>query len=358
MYPSRTNSLDKALYQRLRSGAGRIFLHFFFWMAVLLINPVAFSPHWGTFRDLLFDEAINLPHKIAFCYVFMYLLIPSYLLAHQYFRFLLWTVLSFAALYIIRNQTYIITENWIYGYDFPQGYFPPAKVLRGVYRDLAIIAIASMVKLIKIAFQNQLDNQSLRQEKLEAELKFLKGQLHPHFLFNTLNNLYVLSLKKSDLAPEAILTLSDLLDYILYECNAETVPLEKEIRCIEDYIRLEQLRYGKRLEVRFDKPDVLPNKAIPPLMLLPFVENAFKHGTSDTPDQVCIYIKLEIISKRLFFKVENSKSPFSSEDFRRSRQGIGLKNMQKRLELLYKDKHQLKTEDLGDQFRAELLMET
>ena len=192
-------------------------------------------------------------------------------------------------------------------------------------------------------------------EKLTAELQLLKAQVHPHFLFNTLNNLYALTLRKSDGAPEMVLKLSGLLSYMLYECNATEVPLEKEIRMLENYVDLEKLRYGSRLDVSLNFTGDIRGKTITPLLLIPFVENAFKHGSSEQLEQAWISLDLAVEGNRMSFKLVNSKD--ANESPGGGAGGIGLVNVRKRLELIHANNYELKITPQEETFLVYLSLE-
>ncbi len=201
------------------------------------------------------------------------------------------------------------------------------------------------VKLFEYWLADQKQNQELLQQKLESELKFLKSQIHPHFLFNTLNNLYALTLDKSDKAPEVVVKLSDLLSYMLYECNVPRVPLEKEINLLRDYLELEKMRYQSELKVDFDVQGRVNGKMIAPLLLIPFIENGFKHGLSKQIENPWINIHLEVEDYKLTFLVENNKPLVDKKDESGYSEGIGLKNVKRRLNLIYGDDYNLEVKD-------------
>jgi len=175
----------------------------------------------------------------------------------------------------------------------------------------------------------------LRIEKQEAELNYLKSQTNPHFLFNTLNNIYSLARDKSDLAPESILRLSEILRFILYETGAEYIAIEQELKIISDYIALEKLRYDETLRINFNHNIEDMKQALPPLLLIPLVENAFKHGVSETRNHPFIDIHLSVNNRQLNYLVKNSTEKFSGEPG--VKENIGLSNLRRQLELLYKD---------------------
>jgi two-component system, LytTR family, sensor kinase len=175
--------------------------------------------------------------------------------------------------------------------------------------------------------------QQLRIEKQEAELNYLRSQTNPHFLFNTLNNIYSLARDKSDLAPESILRLSKILRFMLYETGGAYISIERELKIITDYIALEKLRYDESLRINFNHDVEDMKQALPPLLLMPLVENAFKHGVSETRSQPFVDIHLSIKNRQLIFVVKNSSEQFSES----VKENIGLSNLRRQLELLYTD---------------------
>jgi hypothetical protein len=177
-------------------------------------------------------------------------------------------------------------------------------------------------------------SQQLRIEKQQAELNYLKSQTNPHFLFNTLNNIYSLARDKSDLAPESIMRLSKILRYMLYEAGGPFIAIEMELKIISDYLALEQLRYDDSLHVNFNYDVEDMKQALPPLLLIPLVENAFKHGVSETRDQPFVDIHLSVNKRQLEFVVKNSTEGVPDGNVR---ENIGLSNLRRQLELLYAD---------------------
>ncbi|MDQ3278024.1 MAG: histidine kinase, partial [Bacteroidota bacterium] len=177
--------------------------------------------------------------------------------------------------------------------------------------------------------------QQLRIEKQQAELNYLKSQTNPHFLFNTLNNIYSLSRDKSDLAPESIMRLSKILRYMLYETAGDFIAIEQELKIISDYIALEQLRYDESLRINFNHDVEDRRQAIPPLLLMPLVENAFKHGVSETRNRPFVDIHLSVNQRKLKLVVKNSTETLDSDT--RVKENIGLSNLRRQLELLYND---------------------
>ncbi len=193
--------------------------------------------------------------------------------------------------------------------------------------------------------------QQLRIEKQVAELNYLKSQTNPHFLFNTLNNIYSLARDKSDLAPESILRLSKILRYMLYETGGAYIAIELELKIINDYIALEKLRYDDSLYVNFNWDIEEMKQAIPPLLLIPLVENAFKHGVSETRNHPFVDIHLSITKRQLAFLVKNSTE--ESQESLSVKENIGLSNLRRQLELLYTD-YSLSVQQTGTVFNTTL----
>jgi LytS/YehU family sensor histidine kinase len=192
------------------------------------------------------------------------------------------------------------------------------------------------------------------QEKTQAELALLKAQLHPHFLFNTLNNLYTLILRESDRAPDMLRRLTGILNYVLNECHADQVPLEREIAFCRDYIDLEKERYGDRLDIDVMFSGDLENKFITPMLFQPFIENAFKHGASEQVGQVWIDIRLTALDNQLEFIVTNSAAP---ADRAPASGGIGIANIHRRLQLLYPDRYRFVREQQEGMYSIALTIE-
>ena len=196
----------------------------------------------------------------------------------------------------------------------------------------------------------------INEQKKTAELTALKHQLNPHFLFNTLNNVYALAVKKSDKTPEVISKLSDILDYMLYRCDEDFVTIEKEIELIENYLTLEKIRYGKRVAITFDT-SLKHDASIAPLLLLTFIENAFKHGVSQEIDQATIDIRLQTQEHAIAFYIENS-IPGTAHGDETPKQAIGLNNVKQQMELLYPNAYRLQTRRTADSYVVTLDIKT
>lgn len=213
---------------------------------------------------------------------------------------------------------------------------------------IATAGLAAISKVLRHWYHQELANQRLRAENVRAELLLLKAQVQPHFLFNTLNNLYALTLKESDQAPEVVGRLMGLLHYMTHECIKPQVPLPTEVRVLQQYIQLEQLRYGDRLRVAVDIRGPLRDYQLPPLLLLPFVENAFKHGSAQQLTNAQINLRLWVESGQLTFRLINTRNTRPVEGDRPG--GIGLLNVRQRLGLLYATRYELTIESRSTTF--------
>jgi len=199
--------------------------------------------------------------------------------------------------------------------------------------------VSSLIETTLLANQKERESTVLRSEKLEAEMKFLKSQINPHFLFNALNNIYTLTLLKSDEAPENLLKLSNMLRYVLYDCNEDLVPLKKDVAYLRDYIDLKMLKDSSGLAIEQDIDDISSDAMVAPMLFIPFVENAFKHSKIEDIGKGWIRLKLKEEKGRVFFEVSNS---LLEDDFSKDKVGgIGTDNVRRRLELLYPGKHQI-----------------
>lgn len=218
-----------------------------------------------------------------------------------------------------------------------------------------ITASALMLKFGKHWYHHQHRILQLQKENTEAQLQLLTAQVHPHFLFNTLNNVYSKTQKESPEGSQMIMGLSELLRYILYEGRKPLVPLEKELQMILAYINLEKIRYGNKLELHYQVPDKTKNIYIAPLILLPFVENCFKHGTSHVLQNPWINLTIDLNGITLVMKLVNGKSNAAEPVTKKP--GIGIANVRQRLHLLYKSKHDLQIKEEDDVFIVDLRIE-
>ncbi|NER14499.1 hypothetical protein GWK08_13680 [Leptobacterium flavescens] len=193
---------------------------------------------------------------------------------------------------------------------------------------------------------------NIKAEKTKAELALLKSQVNPHFFFNTLNNLYGLAKKKADETPDIILKLSEIMRYVIYKGQEQEVRLEEELNYLENYLELQQIRHHEKVEIVFDKKIADKELKIAPLLLIVFLENAFKHGVDSLIKGAYVHVKLEVSEDELLFEVDNNFDPEANS----KPAGIGLENLQKRLEIIYEDRHQLELKKEDNSFKARLTL--
>jgi len=340
-------------------GLGRALLHIIFWCGVLLFFTYFFGVGSKKFNDTLAFSLFLMPITIATTYVSIYKLIPDYLITKRYILFGLYSLYTFiVSVYLIMVSIFF---SLIYIAQFNYEAMNPVTknilfVATGVY---IVVLLVSAFTLLKLNLKNSEETKILETKILETQLKlkeqelnYLKMQIHPHFLFNTLNTMYGFALKKADETPEMILKLSNLLDYLLYQVDKPFVSLNDEINHINDYIELEKMRFNDTLHINFETENILVDTKIAPMLLLPFVENSFKHG-SLKKGILNVSIKLYCKKKSLFFEIKNTSNTNAI-----SENGIGLDNIKKRLDLLYKDQYTLTINNENGLFKVNLKLNT
>jgi LytS/YehU family sensor histidine kinase len=331
----------------------RWFQHISYWVLFVLFFAFAWGTHDDNYIKTLSVELINLPVKIALVYIVIYYLFPRFL-----YRGKIWLFITlFLSTILIASVFQRITDNLIIVDTFFPEWTKEATLnivhlIRGATNISSVLAIPMTVKLMEYLSNVQQHEHALAKDKLEAELTFLKNQVQPHFLFNTLNSLYSLILKKSDQSLEVVLKLSELLRYMLYETNASQVQLYKELESIKSYLELEKIRYGNRVELSINIWGEQTGQAIAPMLILPFLENSFKHSTRGFNGHAWITIEIGIKENDLILKVENSVPDEITESPAAS--GIGLQNVKRRLNLMYPNNHELKIESSADSHQVVL----
>jgi hypothetical protein len=341
------NSLDRLLSFHKKH---RWLSHAIFWLVYLLI-AVSSSKYRdgnrGTYGFEFASDALYLSSEMLFAYALAYFVVPQFISSKRYLLSLTgFFVSGYAACVLGRILIVKICEPLAgiapkafetYGEiltDFP-------KLLYNYFVDMmAAAAIFVFFKILKDQLIVQKRALQLEKEKAETELKLLKTQLNPHFLFNTLNNIYSLSLSSSQATSGSIARLADMLDHVLYRCNAQFVPLKAEIDLINNYIGLEKLRYDERLTVNF-KTSIEQDVDIAPLILLSLVENAFKHGASDDTGAPVINIDLFVNSENFIFKISNTVTDQNNIPAGTSGERIGLTNLRRQLDLIYTENYRL-----------------
>ncbi|MBN1415794.1 MAG: histidine kinase [Bacteroidales bacterium] len=338
-------------------------IHGLAWIAVFLI-PHYLSQRPGQetieMRDIILWTAM-----VIFFYINYYILIPNLLTKK---KFGLYTVAILVLLLIAFSSIRFITLKYdsqreleiIHRRHGPEkAEFILHRIARNrgmgaVFFTFLVLAVSTSIKVTSDWYKMDKKRKEAENEKLSTELELLKSQINPHFFFNTLNNIYSLSIRKSERTSEAIVKLSQLMRYIIYDTDKDKVPLSKEIDYINNYIELEKLRLRDNVEVRFLVDGKVSEKLIEPLLLLPFIENAFKHGIGHK--QPCtISIRISLFDSRLILCVENPVLP-KSETQQPDKQGFGMYNAERRLQLLYDKNYTLETTIVDSVFRVELIL--
>jgi len=334
----------------------RIFIHLLFWLFVLSFYTLLFGSENSDYKGAFQFVVMLLPITVATTYFLNYYLVPKYILQKKYFLFILYFIYTFIISITLGLNVVVLT--FVVFADFNTGNMVPASfnIIYLIAANYLVVLFAVTIKLVNHWYR--MDNKNLLLEKKsmeielklkEAELKLLKAQIHPHFLFNTLNNLYGLVLSGSDNAPDIVLKISSLLDYMLYQSIRPFVGLNEEIEYIRDYMELEKLRYNN-LNIRLSKKGWFEHHTIAPMILQPFVENAFKHGISKDVDNQWLEIGIQLNEDILNFYVKNPRRLDSDTDKTDYTEGIGLKNVQKRLGIIYPKRYDLKIREDQDTF--------
>jgi len=334
----------------------RLRRHLAFWIFWWLFQAVLYSflglsqryNYWWYLLDSTMESLIFMPGHIFLAYSLNYFVLPRYLLRQKYVQTALWVMLLFlltACISVLLASTLVsaIRIRMVNDHDFTPS-VSLSRLLRGLMGGLrggiTIGGFAATIKLMKYWYTKERKNLQLQKENAEAQLQLLKAQVHPHFLFNTLNNIYSFTQNTSAVASKLVMGLSDMLRYMLYECNQPLVSLAKELKMLQDYSVLEQIRYDKRLDLHIELPKNTQDHYIAPLLLLPFVENCFKHGASNMLEQPWISLHVSVEGDILKMNLVNGKPPETGNK-PLDKPGIGIVNVRKRLSLLYPNKHQL-----------------
>ena len=331
-----------------------LLLHTAFWAVylsfiIMHITSAQTGPHinWGR---VLLASLISLSYLVSLSYWNYFYLIPAFLLKNRIGVFIIAFIVSFAGFTLARIGIDILAFGRSWLVQSPDR----SQVIIQSVIDLFIILFIGLLRFAFDWLELDIHRRQLETEKLNAELQFLKAQINPHFLFNTLNNLYYLSTIKSDSAPLVISKLSEVMRYMIYDSNHAQVSLAKEIEYMQYYIALERLRVREGMPLEFEvagRTDIL----ISPLILITFLENAFKHGVSNGNDHCWIKVRLEVEGTRLMYRIANSKIKTAS--YLSDGEGIGLKNVKRRLDLSYPGKHQLNIDDQEDSYSVTLTIE-
>ncbi len=325
--------------------------HLSFWLLIALIWFYLRYQDYSSLQEAALVTLIKVADLALVIYFANLVLVPRFLYKKKYTLFALFflaavivsSFLKMWQLLAVLGDSYLI-----------EGSSVKEKVYNNFVTQFFLVLASIGLKSVVDYLQLQNKMAQMAKEKAEAELNFLKSQINPHFLFNSLNAVYFLIDKGNRTARTALLKFSDMLRYQLYECNGEKIPIEKEISYLKDYVALQQLRVPDNTDIQFNCEGAVENFSIEPLLLIPFVENSFKHLSHFTTDKENkVHISLSRNNGSMQFSVFNTTEHNSSKP---KEGGIGLVNVKKRLELLYPDKHQVSITEDEDWFRVDLTL--
>ncbi len=333
-----------------------------FWLVIFIFSASNSSWFYATTSELFTVYGLRVTMQILVAFITIELLIPKFLNKDKKIAFafsmlgilvVFYTICMLILKYYL-EVTYPATyENYLKRFSDLSLLGRLNNIPEFISKSLYLLYPTFLLLVLKL-YNDKQQLLKLNEQKKITELTALKNQLNPHFLFNTLNNLYTLALKKSDATTSVIEKLSNILDYILYRCNDDYVPLEKEIKLIENYLSLEKIRYGDRVKIVFNK-NVTGKEKIAPLLLLTFIENAFKHGVKEEINQAVIQINISKKKEQLIFSIENSKPVYVGKS--NNKASIGLTNIRKQLEILYPKAYDLIIENKSNSYIANLKLD-
>jgi len=335
----------------------RLLYHILFWIAYIVFFILQYSlfkksdvPLTSTAGSLILTSVID----ISAAYFTVYFLLPKFLFKKKY--------LIFGILFILSATVAIISQRVLMYYISYPVFYPQWLDERGTFWNInpfysllniyTVVGLFASIKLVKYWFQNQQMKSELENKNKSSELALLRTQLNPHFLFNTLNNIDALILTNPEKASDAIIKLSDIMRFMLYDTNTDVVSLEKEISYLKSYIALQQMRYKDSKFVKFTSEGNCSGKTIAPMLFIPFVENAFKHGQKNVKSPG---IEIHLLCKDDFVKFDVINHFDGTQEINKDKTpGIGLANTKRRLQLLYPEKHQLNVTQVDGFFTSSL----
>ncbi|ASU36064.1 sensor histidine kinase [Mucilaginibacter xinganensis] len=328
----------------------QVFWHLFFW--VIMISFLIFVAQLDqkiSMKEILVVFILYSAINISLFYINYLILLPRFFHKKQYGIYII-TVVILVILFGLGKygvglifKPFILVHSKGHMISFVQ-YF-----LGTLFTSVFFLFLSTALKFAIDWFLNERIQRDLENQRLSAELSFLKSQINPHFLFNSLNSIYSLAYQRSATTPEAILKLSEIMRYMLYECNDNKVDLAKELQYLQNYIDLQKIRFSNKAYIDYKVEGVIGNQQIVPLLLIAFIENAFKHGVANDP-LTPIRLLIDVDEEHLHFYIQNKKH----HNNRDASGGIGLNNVKRRLNLLYPNKYNLDIKDETDTYTVEL----
>jgi len=372
----------------------KYFTHIFFWFGFFVVFVFFWSGRLE-FIDALIKSFLITGIEATVAYVNLLLLVPIFFMKKKYVIYSLYATILLVFTVLLLRFTIPLPEN--------QGFFPPqkrwkreqnnlqdsiknqrrsrkeiapllrknqrpprrpqflvhlarqARFIFGAMLTLGVILMSTAIGVSQIAFKKEQEATQYKSEKIQAEIKFLKSQINPHFLFNALNSAYTLAYIKADEAPEVILKISDMLRYLIYECEADKVPVEKEVTYIKNYIDIQKIRLEKPERITVDWQIENSQLLVAPMLFIPFIENSFKHSHIENAEKGSVDIQFKVDLKSIYFSIKNS---IPEKEFTKDKVGgIGLDNVKRRLDLIYPDKYILDINETPSQFSVSLKLE-
>ncbi|OHX68555.1 hypothetical protein NH26_12530 [Flammeovirga pacifica] len=336
--------------------------HSTFWICYFILNGLRWGSYYDDYTYSFQSNLINFAIHIPLSYYHAYYLLPKYIPSKKYLMYIFQLSL---ALTVMMYLKVFLTQQFLLPVWPEAGaqaeILSMNHVIAIITGELYVLGITTSIALTRNWIANQRKTRELEKQNMMTELSLLKSQIQPHFLFNTLNNIYSLTLDKSDEAPDAVMKLSELMSYMLYQKETR-VNLDDELYHMKNYLDLEKLRFGKRLDIQFNVNGDPTQVRVPQLLLLPFIENTFKHGVKNKLNQIKISLDLKICEDFITFEVENPsidkvQLPFTLaevSDKNNKKGGFGLSNAKRRLGLLYDERYTLQIEDGEDKFKVTL----
>ena len=323
-------------------------VHVSFFLYQVISHQRGADIEWDTVVSVVTVQAV---FAMLIGYLNYFIFLPAFLKDKKLGKYLITFLLTFAVLISIRLA---LGRFVVDGFTGGNGYMYTSRyVIQVVTTNLFIVIFLGMIRFAVDWFEFEARQKNVENERLTAELNFLKAQINPHFLFNTLNNLYYLAYTQSPKTTEVIAKLSQMMRYMIYDSNYPLVPLSKEIEYMENYISLERLRLNEQIPIRLTVEGNTHDFLIAPLIFITFLENAFKHGVSNNHPKAWVNVNIQITGGECIYRVENSRIPFAKPEAEQ-KSGIGLQNVKRRLELSYPGKHSLTVENLEDRYIVQL----
>jgi two-component system, LytTR family, sensor histidine kinase AlgZ len=332
-----------------------VLIHLSFWCVYLsffIYRVTSFQRGSEIDWNKIFTVAsIQVSFALVISYLNYFYFLPRFLNDKNGWRYFAQFAMAFTVLFLIR----LYLERFIIGRFFgnDEYLYESRFIVQVIITNIFIVIFLGMIRFAVDWFEFEARKKSIENEKLTAELNFLKAQINPHFLFNTLNNLYYLAYTKSPNTPEVIAKLSQMMRYMIYDSNSPLVPLSKEIEYMENYISLERLRLNDQIPIRFKVDGDAQRFMVTPFIFITFLENAFKHGVSNNNPKAWVNIAIHLNETECLYEVENSKVQSVKIDGE-EKSGLGLQNVKRRLELSYPEQYELTVNDRPDSYKVKL----